>query len=53
VVGVALAAKASPRAADAAGQGFDVCLFKPASEADLKAAVMRALGKPAESRRCA
>jgi len=54
VAGVALAAKNSARAADATTvQGFDACLSKPASEADLKAAVLRALAKPDESRRCA
>ena len=54
IAGVALAAKGSARAADAtAVQAFDQCLSKPASEADLKAAVLRALSQPGESRRCA
>lgn len=54
IAGVALAAKGSPRAADATTvQGFDECLSKPASEADLKAAVSRALATPDDSLRCA
>ena len=44
---LALAAKASPRMAEATGIGFDGCLLKPINEADLKEAARKALAAPA------
>jgi len=43
---LALAAKASPRAAEAAAAGFDSCLHKPINEAEIRAAARQALSDP-------